>query len=708
MRKEVFVLAIVMIFTSIIPSFSYGDKQYNEKLEESVIKAKKLFSISDEYDKFDSSVNSYGGNTIFSLSWRDTKEELKNITVTMDIDGNVISFDSYFDNSKSDSKLPNYTKKQAQEVAMDFIKKISPDVKSIKLLQDKNPDYLNNENYNFQYIRSVNDLEYKVNSINLNVNKYTGEVVNYYINWDRDLAFPSPKDIIDKEEAKKLFKEKIGLKLVYKMKNNYYRPINTEDKDESKHYIAFTVLDNNIGIDAFTGEKISINQYSPYGVFTDGVADKEESATSGITPEERDSIDKLKNILNAKKAEEGARLILDIKDNYKLQNQSLYENYKNIEEYVWNMYFIEKDKDSNDSQSYVSIGIDAKTGELLSFNKSVNDNQKDKNTVNKDQALKLAKDYLVKQNPERKDKVELIEDNDYSEPNVESKVYNFRFIRKESGMYVEDDGIFLGVDAVNGEIVSYSLDWFNGEFPSNKGMISIEKAYEILWEKIGLDLMYVGENDDSIDLSLQTDKNMIIKLVYSLNSEKPNIIDALTGELLDYSGQPYRETESIKYDDIEGSYAKDKIKTLGEYGIGFRGEKFLPKEQIKQRELILLLWQTVYQYQIDKLTDEDMYNDFIKAGYIEESEKSPNSKVTKIEAAKYIIRIMNLREVAEIKGIYKDIFLDQANIKENEKGYINFAYGLKIINGNNTGNINPNYELKREDAASMIYNYLFR
>lgn len=708
MRKEVFVLAIVMIFTSIIPSFSYGDKQYNEKLEESVIKAKKLFSISDEYDKFDSSVNSYGGNTIFSLSWRDTKEELKNITVTMDIDGNVISFDSYFDNSKSDSKLPNYTKKQAQEVAMDFIKKISPDVKSIKLLQDKNPDYLNNENYNFQYIRSVNDLEYKVNSINLNVNKYTGEVVNYYINWDRDLAFPSPKDIIDKEEAKKLFKEKIGLKLVYKMKNNYYRPINTEDKDESKHYIAFTVLDNNIGIDAFTGEKISINQYSPYGVFTDGVADKEESATSGITPEERDSIDKLKNILNAKKAEEGARLILDIKDNYKLQNQSLYENYKNIEEYVWNMYFIEKDKDSNDSQSYVSIGIDAKTGELLSFNKSVNDNQKDKNTVNKDQALKLAKDYLVKQNPERKDKVELIEDNDYSEPNVESKVYNFRFIRKESGMYVEDDGIFLGVDAVNGEIVSYSLDWFNGEFPSNKGMISIEKAYEILWEKIGLDLMYVGENDDSIDLSLQTDKNMIIKLVYSLNSEKPNIIDALTGELLDYSGQLYRETESIKYDDIEGSYAKDKIKTLGEYGIGFRGEKFLPKEQIKQRELILLLWQTVYQYQIDKLTDEDMYNDFIKAGYIEESEKSPNSKVTKIEAAKYIIRIMNLREVAEIKGIYKDIFLDQANIKENEKGYINFAYGLKIINGNNTGNINPNYELKREDAASMIYNYLFR
>ena len=38
---------------------------------------------------------------------------------------------------------------------------------------------------------------------------------------------------------------------------------------------------------------------------------------------------------------------------------------------------------------------------------------------------------------------------------------------------------------------------------------------------------------------------------------------------------------------------------------------------------------------------------------------------------------------------------------------MNIAYGLKIVSGDETGNIKAKYELKREDAASMIYNYLF-
>ncbi|WP_399326722.1 S-layer homology domain-containing protein [Tissierella sp.] len=41
------------------------------------------------------------------------------------------------------------------------------------------------------------------------------------------------------------------------------------------------------------------------------------------------------------------------------------------------------------------------------------------------------------------------------------------------------------------------------------------------------------------------------------------------------------------------------------------------------------------------------------------------------------------------------------------KGYINIAYGLKIITGDGKGNINPKYELNREDTANMIYNYIF-
>lgn len=702
MKKIVFALALMMIFTSIIPSISYGDKEYNEKLEEAILKAKELFDITDGYDEFSSNINSYDGNTIFYLNWRDTKEKLNNINITIDIYGNIISFDSYSSNYKEPgNKLPKYSKEQAEDLAINFIKRVSPDIKSIKISNDNNSDNLNNEFYNFQYTRYINEIEYRENNINISINKYTGEISNYYVNWDRNTEFPSKDKIIELEKAKEMFKEKIGLKPVYKS-NRYYRPMNIEE-NENEHYLAYTVLDMNKGIDAFTGEKININYYRFYS----NEMTSDEGLRGGITPKEQESIDELKDILNEKQSQEKARQILGIEDDYKLQNQNLYKDYKNPKDYTWNMYFVKEYKE--DFNSDISIGIDAKTGELLSFYKSVNYSEKDKNTVNKEEALKLAKDYLNKQNPEKRDKVELIEEIDnYIIPNMESKSYRFRFIRKEDDIYVENDNINIEVDAVNGEIISYSIDWYKGEFPSNKNMISIEKAYDILWKEIGLDLMYVKISDDKPAPKIQYDRDMIVKLAYSLNTDKPAIIDGITGEVLDYSGKPYKEREVISYDDIENSYAKDKIRTLAGYGIGFNEGKFLPEEEIKQSDYIYLLWKSMYQYRTDKPNKEDMYNDFIRLGYIEEIEKDPDSIVTKAEGVKYVIRMMNLREVAEIKGIYKDVFLDERNIKEESKGYINLAYGLKIIKGNGTGNINPNHNLKRQDAASIIYNYLFR
>lgn len=709
MKKQALVLAFALVFTSIIPFASHGEKQYDEKLEEAVLKAKDLFNISDEYDKFNSSVNTHEEETTFNLNWRDTEEKLNNIRVSMDMKGNIISYSAHSNRPMEDSKLPKYSREQAKDIADDFISRISPDIKSIKISKDENRNIVNDRNYSFRYTRYINEIEYRNNNINIDVNKHTGEVENYYVNWDRDIDFPSPQDIIDIDKAKQLFKEKIGLKPVYKASSNYYEPVNSDEDDKATHYIAYTVLDKNKGIDAFTGEKINTNQYIYDGGYGGQKMEDEASMSSGITPEERDSIDDLKNILSAKQAEEKMRKKLDIESKYEIQNQRLYKDRKNPKDYIWDMYFVKSEEDDSRPHSNISVGIDAKTGELLSFYKSVDHSQKEKNEINRSEALKLAKDYLNKENPERKDKIELIgNEGNYVDPSFEPRVHNFSFIRKEDEMYVLDDGINIGMDAVNGEIISYSLNWYKGEFPSSRGMISIESAYDALWEEIGMELIYVKVPDSNMDKEIRANRDMMVKLVYSLNPHKPAIIDGMTGEILDYSGNPYKENEISEYEDVDKSYAKDKIKTLAEYNIGFQGKKFLPEDKIKQKEYILLLWQSIYQYRTDLPSEEDMYNDFIRSGYMEEDEKDPDSMVTKIEGTKYIIRIIDLKRVAEIEGIYKDIFSDGENTKENEKGYINLAYGLNIINGNNTGNINPDYQLKRQDAASMIYNYLFR
>lgn len=323
--------------------------------------------------------------------------------------------------------------------------------------------------------------------------------------------------------------------------------------------------------------------------------------------------------------------------------------------------------------------------------------------------MELARIYLDKQIPDKKDKIELIDDmNNYIDLNIEPKIYNFRFIRKEKEVYVEDDNIYIGLDAVSGDIVSYSIDWYKGEFPNKDSIISIDEAYKILWKEIGLELMYVKVQNENISSNTLDKDNAVVKLAYMLNSDKPSIIDAKTGDILDYSGKPYKEMKAISYNDIEDSYARDKIKTLAKYGIGLKGESFLPKEKIKQGEYISLLWKSIEQNRFEELSQEELYNRFIRSGYMLENEKNPDAIVTKAESVKYIIRIMNLEEVAKLQGIYKDIFKDQSEIEQGFKGYINLAYGLKILNGNGTGNINPKAELKREDAANIIYNYIFR
>ena len=707
MNKKATILLIVltMIFTSLVPSFSYGEKQYGKKLEEVILKTKKLFEITSEYDKFNSNISEYDGRTIFNLSWQDSKKKLGNINITADIDGNIISFDNYVDDyNRVENKVPKYSRDQAQEIAMSFINKVSPDIKAIKLSEDTGLDNLNDVFYNFTYFRYVDEIKYREDTININVNKYTGEVSNYYVNWDRDIEFPSTDKIIEMERAKTLFKEKIGLKLLYKINRQDYRPIDM-GSIENEYHLAYSVIEPDKGIDALTGEKINVNYYGPY-YGNEGMGG-EAAVENDISPEEQESIDQLKNILSEEKAQEKARQAIGIDDDYKLQDQNLYKSYKNSTDYIWDMYFVNENKD-NDSPN-VNIGIDAKTGELLSFYKNLEQNSKGKDTISKERALELARIYLDKQIPDKKDKIELIDDmNNYIDLNIEPKIYNFRFIRKEKEVYVEDDNIYIGLDAVSGDIVSYSIDWYKGEFPNKDSIISIDEAYKILWKEIGLELMYVKVQNENISSNTLDKDNAVVKLAYMLNSDKPSIIDAKTGDILDYSGKPYKEMKAISYNDIENSYARDKIKTLAKYGIGLKGESFLPKEKIKQGEYISLLWKSIEQNRFEELSQEELYNRFIRSGYMLENEKNPDAIVTKAESVKYIIRIMNLEEVAKLQGIYKDIFKDQSEIEQGFKGYINLAYGLKILNGNGTGNINPKAELKREDAANIIYNYIFR
>lgn len=684
-------LASIVILTGLMPSTSYGENGYDKKLEEMILKAKELFNISDEYDEFNSSVSSYDGKAYFYLNWSDSKKKLDYISISIDSDGNIISYNTYPAVYKEpDNKLPNISENEAEKIAMDFISKVAGSIsKSIKLVPNNATMSTGDTNYYFNYIRYENDIPYNQNYVTVNVNKYTGEVNLYYINWEWELEFPQPKNIISQEKAKEIYKKDIGLKLIYK--TNRYFPVYTT---EESYYLAYSPFYTDKGIDAFTGKKVILNSYGIYY----GTKEAEDGVSNSLTQVELESVEKLVGLLDENTVEKIGREKLNLDEEYVLYSKSLYKAYKNPDDYMWNLYFRKLIKDN--MYTYVDMSLDAKTGELISFYKTLQFDENAKSQIKRQKALEIAKGFIKAVQPDKFNEIELLKDD--SEENNQL-FYDFQFIRKTNGIYVENDRINVYVDAVNKEVYSYSMSWFKGNLPVVGNVISLDKAYEILWNKIGLELSYVKNYDYSDPYNPKEE----IKLVYSLNTDKPAIISAATGEILDYSGKPYKEAKTIKYVDIDNSYAKDKIETLGKYGVGFYEENFRPKDKINQADFIYLLWQSMNQYRLDDLSIEDIYKQFISMGYMKEEERNPEKTLTKEEAVKYIIRIMKLEKIAALEGIYKDIFLDSNDIQEGLKGYVNIAYGLKIIAGDGSGYIRPKYELNREDAANIIYNYMF-
>lgn len=696
--KKITILALItiIIIGNLIPIKAYAVDPYSKKLEETTLKMKKIFTISDEYDKFNSQVNSHGEMTYFYLNWSDSKGELDTINITTDSDSNIISFNKYSSTyEESKIKLPNITKEEGLEKTLEFMEKIDKDVyKSIKLKESDSIIYSTDPNYRYEFIRYVKDIPFPENNITISINKYSGDITDYYANWERRLSFPSTDKIISLDEAKKAYKENIGLKPMYKSSNRIYRTSESEEKEP--YYIAYAPLNSRKVIDGNTGKPIEINNFGPYY----GSSDKESAGgliREDLSPVEQESVDKLKGILEVSTIEKKARETLNLDENYKIRNSYLNSDYKNPGEYHWSLDFI-NDADKEKQQS-VNISLNAKTGELINFYNYKPYDQSTKPKLTKSETLEIAKKYLNKINLDKENQVEYLP-NDYSTDKDLS--HDFEFVRKTDGIYVENDMINIGVDSVSGEVNSYNLSWYTGKFPSKESIIGIDKAYEILWNEIGFELKYVNLFDNKN----AEEKNKTIKVVYSINNNKPAIISGITGEILDYSGKPYKQDKIVNYQDIEKSYAKEKIRVLAEYGVSFKDEEFKPKETIKQKDFLYLLWKSINPYN-DHMTENDIYKEFIRMGYMTEKEKTPDEIVTKEEGVKFIIKAMNLDKVAKIDGIYKDIFKDEKDISKELKGYMNIAYGLKIIVGDGKGSIKPKEELKREDAASMIYNYLF-
>lgn len=677
-------LSIALLLGFIIPNHSLASQ--DTELERLILKSKQILEIGDEYSEFEYSISKYEDRTRYNFNWKN-EDDSGFISAVIDSDGFIMSYDKYGNRNDYESKIPKVTQEEGRRIAETFLKKVSPEIKD-------NFRYKTSEmnrgtlvsSYYFNFTRVENDIPYINNTVNVDVDNMTGEVKSYYVNWDKDIKFPKDENIISKQEADKIYKEKVKFDLMYKY---------SFTGKESKPILVYSVQDKNKSINAKTGEVFDYSNENFYGEMKD-VGNAVEESKKTLTKEELKAIKTSKDMINENQAESIAREFATIDKSYKLSYLNLF---KQEDGYSWYLDFAKEQDNKNES---VQVSIDAMTKEIMHFNKYNEVDAKEERKYSKDQALDIAKEYLNKIQSEKSKQVEYI-DASYLEYEVEEgkepMSYSFNFTRKVNGILFEGDGFIIRVDTRSGEIVGYSSSWYKGELPELKDIVSKEEAYKVFKDRAKLELQYINKSNNKKD-----SKDTI--LAYVLSNKDRLDIDAKTGKAIDlYSYSRDREEDRPDYEDIEKSIAKEQIKILSNLGIYLPGTKFKPKEAITQRDYIYLLSKAMDNY-VNYEDVEEMYKMMINQNIVKKDEKAPKSNVIREDGVKYIIRAMNYDQVADIKDIYTLQFKDKEDISLSLRGYIAIAKGLGIVNGTSDGRFRPTDTITREQAIIMIYNML--
>jgi hypothetical protein len=157
--------------------------------------------------------------------------------------GKILSFNAsvkdYYNMDKKEweSVKVKYTMKQGQTILEKFLKSQIPDIYKNSVLTNNQESYIIGfkeekevyGGYYYNYERVNEGVNYSYNGIYGAVDGITGKIYSYSYNWDNNITFESPKNVMSAEKAFDYYIALDGFKLVYETNNTY-----TYTADEAK------------------------------------------------------------------------------------------------------------------------------------------------------------------------------------------------------------------------------------------------------------------------------------------------------------------------------------------------------------------------------------------------------------------------------------------------------------------------------------------
>ncbi|ADL08617.1 YcdB/YcdC domain-containing protein [Thermosediminibacter oceani] len=710
---------ILLFFLSTFPASTFAGENPKFSQEQAVELVKKFFDTSI-YDKFSIDYSETSEGRMWNLNWSTSKEPYKRLYVTVDADRGYIKHLSNYsgEDTRKGTLLPKISEEDAKKIAQGFATKLQPEEFAMTVYRRQVAPPVrplidvHTRQYHLYFERVYEGIPVIDNGFNITVDAFTGEVTNYSFQWTFE-ALPSPKKILPKEDAEKVFLEKSGLTLMYRRFYNY-------ETREQKVKLVYQVNNpNSFYVDAFTGEELSQGYSNGNPVFFDGYgAGEAKRALDELTPQEQKELDAAKKLIPKEKAVEVVKKYVEIPGNYEQRYAGLYEDYDNPGRRVWSISW---EKNSGKPEDYGSINarVDASTSELLSFDIYDSSRYRDdfKQNIDREAAEEKANDFLKKVQPEKHLMVKLENPENQQPVPEKTREFVFNYTRQVNGIPFPDNGFSVTVDARTGKILSYYSRWSDATFPEPKGVVDKDRAQDLFLEKVGLQLGYIRFNESERSGSGY-------RLVYGVNPSPSYTFDAFDMKPLDYAGNPIEEKPKPEFTDIRGHWAEKEVQLLVNMGIiDSQGEKFGPDEKITAAEFLKMMLAATGNYPVETARElmlkygiptppekdgkeaEKIIDAAVRAGFVKKGEVQGEGPITRELMAAILVRAMGYDRVASLQDTYVIKAEDGASVNPVYRGHAAIAMGLGLIKGV-SGRFLPQVPVTRAQAAVVLVRFM--
>lgn len=718
-RLLVMFISAAIVLATVAPAFAAPAPKVS--LEEAVAAAKTAFSIPPAFTEFSSSFSSYGDRPRWELRWNAPTGSPTPGSMNVIVDAttkDILEMHVWQEDRTPEAPLPKHNRAEAEKAAREFAQKLQP--RFVETRPAPEPDYSPYwggwvSRYTFVFERLVNGVPFPQNGIRVEVNANTLQVVDYSFKWDYDLDFSKPDKVVDAAQAQAAFLGKAAPRLVY------FRPSGDGEKERPVLLVYDAPYADRYAVDALSGEVIILEPYYyPMGKGELSGGEPLRAANKvmevPLTPAEQAEVKELAGFLSQEEALAKAQAAVQVPAGFKLESASLNKNWEYPSQRQWTFNWTLTPKDPGGKSGHLSISVDARTGELISFSRYIWDPAQQKKEpevkYNKEQARKLAADFIAKLQPDRFATCEE-EPEEPAMPFLEEKIpevrsYSFQWARSVNGIPFPQQGFWVTVDAVTGEITSYRLTWADLSFPPAEGLIGQAKANQALLAKSPLTLEYVTVPGP--DFRPGADKPPV-RLVYRLRGTGgPRRFDAKTGAALDWNGNPLPEEKPAAFSDVAGHPAEGDIELLAERRIvtGAPDGKFHPDEASTQADYLAMLLRATGFRPEGQDSPGSWYEPYEREarrrGLLKGDEVfAADQPVTREQAAVWTVRALNQDRVASLSGIWQVPAKDAAAIRY--QGHVALYLG-QDLDPDRQELFRPAAPLTRAQAAQGIVRFL--